>query len=370
MGASVSIDSEQQREYLRVGLSQAKRPLGLFLGAGAPLSVRPGGLPLIPDLLGLTAAITQTLAGGPHDAVWVRLLADCANGRTDPVNLELVLDYIRHLHAVPGSDDVRGYAKSELQEVERRVCSEVSRLADASLPSGVFTPYHQVAAWVQSTPRSFPVEIFTTNYDLLMEEALEYQAVPFFDGFVGSREPFFRLEALEEDALPRDWARLWKLHGSINWRMAATRVVRASPEGAGAGALIYPSHLKYDESRRLPYLAMLDRLRVFLRRPSALLVTCGFSFADQHLNEIIVQSLQANPTAACFSLQYPNLATVTSVSELARRTANLTVLAEDGGVVSGIAAAYEALPAGTTPLHLGDFAVFGGFLARLTGTAT
>ena len=41
---------------------------------------------------------------------------------------------------------------------------------------------------------------------------------PHFDGFVGSREPFFDIASIEQDEIPRRWARLWKLHGSINWQ--------------------------------------------------------------------------------------------------------------------------------------------------------
>jgi len=137
------------------------------------------------------------------------------------------------------------------------------------------------------------------------------------------------------------------------------------PPGAGSGALIYPSHLKYDESRRLPYLAMLDRLRGFLRKPGALLVTCRFSFADQLLNEIIVQSLQANATEACFSLQYASLGECASVAELAKRTTNLTVLAADGGVVGGSRGPYDtSVP---SQPNLGDFTALGAFLAGLLG---
>ena len=70
--------------------------------------------------------------------------------------------------------------------------------------------------------------------------------------------------------------------------------------------MIYPTHLKYDESRRLPYLAMLDRLKAFFTNGQAVLITCGYSFSDQHLNETILQGLSGNPTANCFGLIYGN----------------------------------------------------------------
>lgn len=71
--------------------------------------------------------------------------------------------------------------------------------------------------------------------------------------------------------IPARWTRLWKLHGSINWEKneetvngnKVTRVVRVTREAAAGKVMIFPSHLKFEQSRRMPYLAMLDRLRAF-----------------------------------------------------------------------------------------------------------
>ena len=70
--------------------------------------------------------------------------------------------------------------------------------------------------------------------------------------------------------------------------------------------LIYPSHLKYEESRKMPYLALIDQLNRFIRRKSSFLVMCGYSFNDGHLNDTIVNALKANPTGMVLGLQYGN----------------------------------------------------------------
>ena len=71
------------------------------------------------------------------------------------------------------------------------------------------------------TNRNYVKEIFTTNYDLLLEKAMEHNHVPYFDGFVGSYEPFFWSESIEKTVSHNDltfnWIRLWKIHGSLNW---------------------------------------------------------------------------------------------------------------------------------------------------------
>jgi hypothetical protein len=112
-------------------------------------------------------------------------------------------------------------------------------------------------------------------------------------------------------------------------------VFRSIEDADGDELLIHPSHRKYDESRRMPYFVMIDRLRAFLRanqKPVALFVI-GYSFGDDHLNEAIVEGLAANPSAACFALQYGVLGDYPSAKKLALENANLSVLARDAAIV-------------------------------------
>src|SRR5258708_30711498 len=117
---------------------------------------------------------------------------------------------------------------------------------------------------------------------------------------------------MEHDSVPVRWARFWKLHGSINWvTKGDDSVFRHSPAAPGQRLLIYPSHLKYDQSRRMPYLAMIDRLRAFFRKGDRsrglggpVLVICGYSFGDSHLNEVLLDGLRGNQSADAFVLTY------------------------------------------------------------------
>ena len=239
-------------------------------------------------------------------------------------------------------------------------------------------------------PRTHPVEVFTPNYDLLLEQALEESNVPYFDGFVGSRRPFFDAYAIEEDVLPPRWARLWKLHGSINWSQDQNGVVFRGENIAGIERhVIHPSHLKYEESREMPYLAMIDRLRAFLKRPAAVLVVSGYSFRDDHLNANMLQGLQGNATAVIFALLYGRLADYDAATKLASSRANLSLLAGDSAVVGTKQAPWRQITAeeigsvslaveSMTQSHsnseldqvwfaLGDFTRFGLFLGELIG---
>lgn len=323
-------DPERQAGYIRQALTQGRRPLGFLLGAGCPVSIRDEhGNALIPDIAGLTENVRTDLSASDRADVWAILEAQLAANS----NVEAILSHIRSLRVVAGADTVRGLSADDLDALDAAICTTIVGAANKQLPTSD-TPYHKLASWVGSSIRAYPVELFTPNYDLLLEQALEAIRVPYFDGFVGSVAPFFDLHAIEADELPRRWARLWKLHGSINWSLGdGGTVYRIRSEPGAANRVIYPSHLKYEQSRRMPYLAFLDRLKSFLRNPSAVLVTCGYSFRDQHLNEVLLDGAEGNPSSMVFGLLHGSLADYDDAIRLAMTRANLTIMADDGAVV-------------------------------------
>jgi hypothetical protein len=397
MMASRTEEPDTQAEYIQQCLEGDKRPIGLLLGAGCPTAIRPGGddkPPLIPAIKGITDIVTKRLSEDKECSSFLKTVEGHfkKDGRSE-VTVEDILSHIRALHAVAGNDDVRGLSAAALDKLDTETCRIIHEITDKTLP-GEDTPYHRIASWVEATKRGYPVEIFTTNYDLLMEQAFESSRVPYFDGFGGVLKPFFDLRAMEEDLLPSRWARLWKLHGSINWYHAPTKgVFRGTPTGEkDIRRVIHPSHLKYEESRRMPYLAMIDRLRAFLKQPTAVLLVIGYSFRDEHINEVIIQGLQhASTSAVAFALLYDRLAEYPQAEKLAQARPNLAVLARDGCVISGRKATWptkrpEALTSGHgcwvkwNPVDpakadsdrrgefwLGDFGVFGQFLHELVG---
>lgn len=364
-------EMRQQVDYIRAALEQEKKPLGFLIGAGAPMSIRPNGVPLIPGLEELTARIRTDI--DPAYATAIDTLISHLDPK-DAGNLEALLNYVRSLASLPGSSDIRGVSVDVLSKLDAEICKVVRTHVDQPLPAGD-SPYFALALWISAVRRLVPTQLFTTNYDLLIEQALERQHVAYFDGFMGSREPSFDLQAIEEDQLPSRWTLLWKLHGSINWSQNSDGEVVRRPADAddASSALVYPSHLKYDQSRRLPYLAMMDRLKAFMRRPGAILITTGFSFRDQHINEVIDQSLRANPTASVQGLLFGSLDDYDDAVSLAKNLPNLLLLAEDAAVVGTVsspwAPAEPEQDGSTTPTKctLGDFAELGNLLRNLTG---
>jgi hypothetical protein len=69
---------------------------------------------------------------------------------------------------------------------------------------------------------------------LLIERGLEIALVPYFDGFMGTVYPHFSDAAADfkddsdnQSQIPKSWARVWKIHGSIGWRVATEAVTGA-----------------------------------------------------------------------------------------------------------------------------------------------
>lgn len=397
-------DALRHLKYLRQSLSQDNEAIGFFISAGCPLSVTMPheAWPLIPDVINLTKFINEQLAGNTKYQI---LLSELVKSGRNSDNIEDVLSFVRSLVLVSKGGNVRGLGEEDLIELEKTICSEVVKRVDVQLPEDE-TPYHRLCQWIRSINRRTAIEIFTTNYDLLAEQGLEDYELPYFDGFVGSRRSFFDLRAVEDNLIPPHWTRLWKIHGSINWHQdfleGQKRVYRSSEVKASASHLIYPSHLKYEESRKMPYLALIDQLNRFVRRKSSLLIVCGYSFGDDHLNDTIVNALKANPTAMVLGLMFGNHETGGDGGELRERYAKANILAkrqhnlnlwtfdkaiigtnlgpwthlpgrDDGDVdlLNFIASEPIAgdLPARRSLVKLGDFAVFTDFLKRIIGTS-
>lgn len=411
-------DPIRQSKYLRQTMSQDKKPVGFFISAGCPLAVtmpEKNG-PLIPDVAGLTKYIkdeidkeTSVIDSAPRSLAnaYTQLIEEVEKtGKTNP-NIEDILSFLRGMMQISkGATDIRGFSEAELQNLEKLVCKKIAEKLDVQLPDNK-TPYHKLAKWVNNIDRDTPIEIFTTNYDLLLEEAFESLKVPYFDGFVGTRFPFFDLRAVEDNLIPNHWTRLWKIHGSINWYLKDNKdVYRSTRLEECDSYIIHPSHLKYDQSRKMPYLALIDRLNKFLRQNSAVLILSGYSFSDDHLNDTILNALRANPTAMVIALLFGDLTTTNEENdgeevinkttikyekalELAENRSNLSIWTFDEAVIGGLRAKWkptkleyddaENLGNAVKPIkdddqkivgykfHLGDFAVLGDFLQELIG---
>jgi SIR2-like domain len=159
------------------------------------------------------------------------------------------------------------------------------------------------------------LNIFTTNYDRLIEYAADLLGLRLIDRFVGTLEPQFSASRLELDmhysppgvrGEPRyleGVVRYSKLHGSVDWRARNREIVRAAlpfgaqahhpevPEEPSKATMIYPNPAKDVETLAYPYAELFRDFAAAVCRPNAVLVTYGYGFGDSHINRVISSML-------------------------------------------------------------------------------
>ncbi|MGV2841434.1 SIR2 family protein [Vibrio cyclitrophicus] len=255
------------------------------------------------------------------------------------------------------------------------MCQIIRDVVGKPLPEND-NPYSHLVSWITGIQREHAVEVFTTNYDLLFEEAMERARTPYFDGFSGSNRAFFDPSTISSNDLPARWIRLWKLHGSINWsRNKNGEVVRS--QGIEDGSMVYPSHIKYAQTQAAPFSSLFDRLKSFLLTPDSLLITTGFSFADAHITAKMDECLSENPSSAVIAMQFRQLEDEKCAVDIGQRRPNLSVYCLDGAVINGVEAKWKTGELlgknwevirqeywNSDKFRLGDFATLAHFLAK------
>lgn len=346
----VSHDPGKAVETLRDHLASHDKPLAFLMGAGTSCAVKDlTGHPLIPGIqaLGDRCRAAVSNLGVDHDKAYGAITSQVHDAlledglRRDP-NIEDILSSVRgKIEAMTATDKLAGVDRAAMEAIEKTIRETIAAEAKpdaAQIPDPL--PHRALATWIARIDRRFAVELFTTNYDTLLERGLENARIPVFDGFVGSREPFFEPASLahEEDAPGRRWSRLWKIHGSINWHRSDRidgRVVRT--DETATGELIFPSLHKYDESRKQPFVAMLQRLAAVLhRREETVLFVLGYAWGDQHINDVIFDALAARERTHVIALQYEELPDDHELIKRAGSRHNLVVYGPKTAVIGGM----------------------------------
>lgn len=305
------------------------------------MSVPANNAPLIPDIAGLTDRVIKSL--GENDQSIIKKIAGEMQSGSNPVNVEQILTRIRNLADAIGPAKIHNLDGQGYQDLEKRICNGIGACVSVSLPAGE-NPYGRLVSWIGGMHRTYPVEVFTINYDLLLEEAFERAGFPYFDGFTGARMPFFdsaSVENVEDDLLPARWSRVWKLHGSLGWSLQENREFSGNKIAVRTGkpddaSLIYPTHLKYDQATQMPYSALFARLRKFLMTPDSILICTGFSVADSHIASLFKEALTANAHAAVLAFQYKSLGEENSAVNVAKERHNFSVYTPDGAVIGSV----------------------------------
>lgn len=298
--------SEYIRQLQQLLISDKKRIAFLF-GAGTSLARGDNDLPYVPAICELTKNIEEGLDNKYENAI--KEIKD--EIKDDKYNIETLLTNLeKKKEIISGNAKLNGLNAGEISDlikhIKNQIRKEVSIHEDLIKNKNYLenTIHCDFAEWINRAYRNYGIEIFTLNYDYLMELGLESKSVPYYDGFTGSFIPFFDSESVEDFEFLQRQTKLWKIHGSLGWHFdeESGKVVRK--DSSEKDILIYPSTLKYSDSKKQPYISFLDRLSNFLRLDDSILITCGYSFGDEHINERIMTALKSNASSHVFALYY------------------------------------------------------------------
>lgn len=167
------------------------------------------------------------------------------------------------------------------------------------------------------------VNIFTTNFDMFIEDSCERLGIPYNDGFAGQINPSFsvanfnkiqRYKSLQFDNTSDILLfNIIKLHGSVSWKTKDEKISYSNgthiPDGLGSKtgnafdkgykqiAVINPNAEKHFETvLDTNYASMLRKFTLELEKENSVLIIVGFSLADKHIKNLLYGVMKSNPT--------------------------------------------------------------------------
>jgi SIR2-like domain len=241
----------------------------------------------------------------------------------------------------------------------------------------------------KSTILSKQINLFTTNYDIFLEKALDDTGLEYNDGFNGRFSPKFGLSNFKKSQFKKSLHyentsempvfNLLKLHGSLTWiidsaggdihfssdlallkkinkiTIPATALIEvkadseiADLETAAAAAtfdtaidtfnasydklaIVNPNKEKFKTT--LLNHTYYELLRIYsneLEKENTVLFVAGFSFADEHILEVTIRAANSNPTLIIYIFAYSDNARATleaAIDKDSVKNSNIKILA-------------------------------------------
>lgn len=222
---------------------------------------------------------------------------------TKPENtgdIEKFLSHCQHLARAPVNPDKAAQDFiNTAEKVIARACREFVK-ADAH---ALDDHSHVLRLVARRSPEKGRPRIFTTNYDLCIEQAASRSGILLIDGFGRETPPTFDGSNYDLDFVRRKpeirtpeyvggVAHLVKLHGSVDWELEDGQILRR--EKPESPVIIYPRSDKFELTYTQPFLEAISQLQTSLRHPNLGMIVAGFSFSDTHLSEMLFTAVRRN----------------------------------------------------------------------------
>ncbi len=247
-----------------------------------------------PDMLGLTATVLEN-SDKELRSQFDGLQTASSKPKTIEDLIDFLIGYNRLLISSPnfgGTSISAGDLETSLADIKKAI---VEAVADDWVPNPVHEVFlRRLYRRNQRTPR----DIFTLNYDTVLEASLDKLRYPYADGFQGANRAWFNETTYEDNGANLAF-RIFKLHGSVNWSKDKEGFVRrgqyASKLATQEAVVLYPSEEKYVQSQFGVYKSLFDLFRDRLRstKSNNTLVVLGYSFGDEHIVRALRDSITA-----------------------------------------------------------------------------
>jgi hypothetical protein len=316
-------DWDAAAAFTRDQLSEAMnaRNVAFLLGSGTSSYEKEGMQVGIPTMQPLAKAFTGKVGKGRErlyaNATERNILADSLGLDIQAAeyvgNLERLMEVLySHRFALSKSKHQRHVrariaVESVITKIQRFLLDRCTVGAFSAGDETVLKLYQSFYRKLVFRDRSLPRPwVFTTNYDLFNETAMDRLGLPYCNGFSGTIErrfnpAVFRYALAEQiDIASRKWTAvdgfvyLCKLHGSVSWSEDGHGLfpIRENQTPPSNGAvMIYPTPAKQNSSLGSPYSDLFREFQSRIVREQSVLFTLGYNFGDEHINNIIYQAL-------------------------------------------------------------------------------
>ena len=198
---------------------------------------------------------------------------------------------------IAGCSYTAAQLRAAADEIKRAIAGIIEKKVSIDVHRAFVSAVHRPLRQGRLVP-GHVVDYLVLNYDTALEEALALERVTFADGIDGGVTGWWNPHTFDGADLA---ARVFKLHGSIDWcefesdplpRRISRNLNVASD--SDRRVLIWPASTKYRETQLDPYAQLMDRARRVLRPRDGsqrVLVVCGYSFGDAHINLEIERGL-------------------------------------------------------------------------------
>ncbi len=192
------------------------------------------------------------------------------------------------------SKDLFEYAGASFEHI-----SELIKLIERELPGWVTLDSYNKASYYSNFEKfqkelNFAIRVFSLNYDLCLEENVSCKVeTGFYENNPWDGNRFIQTEDDEETAIY-----LYKLHGSIDWERKNDQLRKSAQHGIKPD-IIFGTDIKLQAID--PYLFYLYEFRRYALE-SEIIISIGYSFGDNHINDLIRQALSSGSSKKIISV--------------------------------------------------------------------